>query len=62
MFQIPESIRPLRDKVRKFVDEEVIPHEAELDRGEPGMTPLAHSLEQKAKAAGLWALGHPKEI
>lgn len=62
MFQIPEHIRPLRDDVRRFIDEEVIPHERELDRGEPGMSPLAHELVDKAKAKGLWALGHPKEI
>jgi len=62
MFQVPEHIRPIRDKVRKFVDEEVIPHEAELDNGEPGIRPIVAELMAKAKAEGLWALGHPKEF
>lgn len=61
-FQVPESIRPIRDKVRRFVDEEVIPHEEELDSGEPAMTPLVQDLMAKAKAEGLWALGHPKDV
>jgi len=60
MFQVPEHIRPIRDKVRRFVDEEVIPYEAELDTGEPGVRPLVAELMVKAKAKGLWALGHPK--
>lgn len=60
MFQVPEHIRPIRDKVRRFVDEEVIPYEAELDTGEPGVRPLVAELMVKAKAEGLWALGHPK--
>lgn len=62
MFQVPEHIRPIRDKVRRFVDEVVIPHEAELDTGEPGVRPLVAELMAKAKAEGLWALGHPKEF
>ncbi|MCK9541461.1 MAG: acyl-CoA dehydrogenase family protein [Novosphingobium sp.] len=59
MFQVPEHIRPVRDKVRRFVDAEIIPHEAELDSGEPGIRPLVEDLMAKAKAEGLWALGHP---
>ena len=62
MFQVPEHIRPIREKVRRFVDEEVIPHESELDTGEPGVTPLVAELMAKAKSEGLWALGHPKEF
>lgn len=62
MFQVPDHIRPIRDKVRLFVDEEVVPHEAELDSGDPGIRPLVTELMAKAKAAGLWALGHPKEL
>lgn len=61
MFQVPETIRPLRDKVRRFIDDEILPHERELDTAPPGPSPLVHELSRKAKAAGLWALGHPKE-
>lgn len=62
MFQVPEHIRPIRDKVRRFVDDHVIPHEQELDTGAPGMRPLVHDLIARAKAEGLWALGHPREF
>jgi acyl-CoA dehydrogenase len=62
MFTLPDHIRPIRDKVRRFVDEEIIPYEAELDTGEPGMRPLVEELIAKAKAQGLWALGHPTEF
>lgn len=61
MFHVPEHIRPIRDKVRRFVDDVVIPHEAELDTGAPGIRPLVAELMARAKAEGLWALGHPKE-
>lgn len=62
MFSVPDQIRPLRNKVRRFVDEEIIPYETELDTGAPGMRPLVEELIAKAKAQGLWALGHPIEF
>lgn len=62
MFQVPDHIRPIRDKVRRFIDVEILPHEQELDTGEPGMRPLVAELQAKAKAEGLWALGHPTEF
>jgi hypothetical protein len=32
MFTIPEHVRPLRDRVLRFVEDRVQPREAELDR------------------------------
>jgi acyl-CoA dehydrogenase len=62
-FSVPDSIRPLRADVRRFVDEVVIPRERELDELPPDEAwALMRTLMQQAKAAGLWALGHPKEI
>jgi alkylation response protein AidB-like acyl-CoA dehydrogenase len=58
-FEVPEHIRPVRDKVRAFVDERVIPSEREIE--EKGFD-VIRSLMQEAKDQGLWALGHPKEI
>ena len=58
---VPEEIQPLRQRMRKFIDEEVIPAEDALeDEGRRGDT-LA-GLKQSAKDQGLWALGHPEEI
>jgi len=48
--------------MRRFIDEEVIPQEAELlDREGDGRAVL-EDLKRSAKAQNLWALGHPEEI
>jgi alkylation response protein AidB-like acyl-CoA dehydrogenase len=62
MFEIPESIRPMRDRVLRFVEERIQPREHELDRPWSEALPVLEELSEAAKAAGLWALGHPKEI
>lgn len=62
-FSIPEHVKPLRDKVRAFVDDVVIPRERELDELDSDASwQLMRSLMQKAKDQGLWALGHPKAV
>jgi acyl-CoA dehydrogenase len=61
-----EELIDLRTRMRRFIDEEVIPAEpAFFDQQE--RTGFARStalepLRASAKAQGLWALGHPKEI
>jgi len=62
MFQIPDHVRPVRDRVLRFVDEHVIPHERGLDRPWAESVTLLTELRERAKAEGLWALGHPAEI
>ena len=52
----------LRAAVRRFVDEEVIPNERRLARPWSESLPVLEELRGRAKAAGLWALGHPREI
>jgi acyl-CoA dehydrogenase len=61
-FAVPDHIRPLRDRVRRFIEERVYPVEPALDRGGEDARPVMRSLMDEAKAAGLWALGHPKEL
>ncbi|ROO83018.1 alkylation response protein AidB-like acyl-CoA dehydrogenase [Actinocorallia herbida] len=58
-FEIPASVRPLRDAVYAFMTERVEPAEEALHAGDKD---LLRKLQQEAKAEGLWALGHPKEI
>jgi len=60
--QIPESIKPLRQRVLQFMEQHVYPLEKILfeDRAE-GLTRL-REVQQEAKRQGLWALGHPKEV
>jgi alkylation response protein AidB-like acyl-CoA dehydrogenase len=53
----------IREKVRCFIEERIYPVEAELDRlDRPARALRMAQLTREAKAAGLWALGHPKEI
>ena len=59
MIEPAPEIAALRDRVRAFVDERVIPAEPQLDAGD---RELMASLQQRAKDEGLWALGLPEEI
>jgi len=61
-FEIPERVREIRQRVRAFVDEEVVPREPVLDRGDAESQGAMRGLMDAAKRAGLWALGHPVEI
>ena len=61
---IPDHIRPLRDKVLQFVEQEIYPVESEVltDRISSRRDGALRGLMDKAKAEGLWALGHPEEL
>jgi alkylation response protein AidB-like acyl-CoA dehydrogenase len=62
-FEVPEHVRPIRDRVRRFIEERVYPAEPLLDdRHDPRAAEAMGKLMREAKEAGLWALGHPKEI
>jgi acyl-CoA dehydrogenase len=62
-FEIPEHVRPIRDRVLHFVEQQVYPAEAQIEDGHPDEARATmRRLMQQAKDAGLWALGHPKEI
>ncbi|GAB4326790.1 MAG: acyl-CoA dehydrogenase [Dehalococcoidia bacterium] len=58
-FEIPEEAKAIRAKVRRFVQEECIPAEKELEH-RPFKEVLAE-LRQKAKAEGLWCPFIPVE-
>jgi len=62
MYDIPDGVRPLRDRVRRFVEQRVYPAEAALARPWAEALPALDELRDQARAAGLWALGHPAEI
>jgi len=57
-FEPTEEVRRLRDRVRRFVDEEVVP----VERGLLLATGTLEELMASAKAQGLWALGHPSTM
>jgi alkylation response protein AidB-like acyl-CoA dehydrogenase len=61
---VPDHVRPIRDQFVRFVTERVMPIERQLRgwyRSDEGKELMA-SRRAEAKAAGLWAIGHPKEI
>jgi alkylation response protein AidB-like acyl-CoA dehydrogenase len=61
-FEVPDHVRPVRDRVRRFITERVEPVEQELYAGGPDAAALMAGLQAEAKSQGLWALGHPTSI
>lgn len=61
-YTLPPELGLLRDQVRRFIREEIIPLEQTLD---PDAAEIPeedyHRLSAKTKAAGLWCLGAPEE-
>lgn len=60
-FELPEDIRLLKNTVRRFVDEELIPIEMKTIDG-PALKPeYREALSKKTKELGLWLLTTPTE-
>ena len=59
-FTIPEEAKEVRARVRKWVQEECLPAEKEMDAGRPYKEVLAE-LRKKARAQGLWCPFIPEE-
>jgi alkylation response protein AidB-like acyl-CoA dehydrogenase len=56
-------VREIRERVKQFVEQRCYPAEALVeDRDDPKARDVMRALMSEAKAEGLWALGHPKEI
>jgi acyl-CoA dehydrogenase len=61
-YTLPDELRLVRDQIRRFIREEIIPLEQRLDPDAPGIPDEDFErLSAKTKAAGLWALGAPEE-
>jgi acyl-CoA dehydrogenase len=56
------ELKQLRQKVRQFIDEKVIPVEATYDKGDREADQILLKLQTLAKKENIWALGLPKEI
>lgn len=64
-FEVPDHLRPLRERVLRFVEDRVYPLEPVLDRGMHDDQEAADAMRRlmaEARSEGLWALGHPAEI
>jgi alkylation response protein AidB-like acyl-CoA dehydrogenase len=58
----PDEVAQIKAQYKRFIDEEVIPAEPELNRHDEAAAKKLAELKSRAKEAGLWALGHPEEI
>ena len=62
-FEVPDHIKPIRARVKKFIEQRIYPVESVLDeRYDQEAQDLMRRLMSEAKAEGLWALGHPREF
>ncbi|WP_264764515.1 acyl-CoA dehydrogenase family protein [Frankia tisae] len=59
---VSKDFDDLQTQVRRFVDEEVIPAEPELDEGGDEAVARLARLRAAAKTSGIWALGHPADL
>src|SRR5690242_10644188 len=60
-FDLPRDVKMLQDLVRRFVDQELIPIEMEINKTEYLTREDLAPLQEKAKKLGLWLLDVPKE-
>jgi acyl-CoA dehydrogenase len=61
-YGLDDDGRALRARMRRFIDEEVVPAEPVLGRETAEAAATMRRLKDAAKREGLWALGHPREI
>ena len=61
-FAVPDHVRPIRERVQRFIEDRIYPVEADLDRGDEQARAVMGGLMAAAKAEGLWALGHPQHL
>ena len=59
-YGLDDDGRALRARMRRFIDEEVIPAEPVLGRDNAESAAAMRRLKDAAKREELWALGHPE--
>ncbi len=63
MFKLPEELELLRSVVRQFIENEVVPLEADMDFDQYEPSPeVAANLQKKARELGLWCMAAPEEF
>jgi len=60
--QLTPELRELKDRMKAFINDVVIPQEPVLMGEDAAADAMAETLKAQAKEVGLWALGHPEEI
>lgn len=61
-YRLPDELLALRDQVRRFVRDEIVPLEQRLDPDAPDLPEDdVRRLSARTRAAGLWCLGAPED-
>ena len=61
-FRLPEELQMLKDTVRKFVDQELIPIEMQSQDNNELKPEIRERLEKKTREMGLWMFDVPEEF
>jgi len=61
-FDLNDELKELRDRARRFVEEELIPHELEVDETEAISDEIRDRLRARAIEEGFWPMNVPKEL
>ncbi len=67
-FELADEHRMLKDLVRRFVDQELMPleravMERDIENGRPGLSPEEHArIDKVSREMGLWGLDAPEDI
>ena len=60
-FELPEELRMMKDTLRRFIDNEVIPIEREAYDGHLMVPEIREKLEARARELGIWMIDIPEE-
>ena len=60
-FELPEELRMMKDTLRRFIDNEVIPIEREAYDGHLMVPEVREKLEARARELGFWMIDIPEE-
>ena len=60
-FELPRDVKMIQGLIRKFVEQELIPIEMQVNHDEEVPEEIVRPLQEKIKGLGLWQLDVPKE-
>jgi acyl-CoA dehydrogenase len=61
-FELPEELKLLQETARRFTDEELIPHELEVDEHSRVPEAARATIRERACRDGLWPMNVPEEL
>jgi alkylation response protein AidB-like acyl-CoA dehydrogenase len=61
-FELPEELKLLQEAARRFTNEELIPHELEVDEHSRAPEAARATIRERACRDGLWPMNVPQEF